>query len=158
MVEFTSDDLDYLSRFENVTKVMPKDYMILSETILFLVDQPLLGRAIGKQGSNIPKLRKIFNKKVVIIGDSPQMDLFIRNFFNNVTIEDIELRDVMGEQAILLTVDEKDRGLAIGKAGERIKAAGAAVKEGVKEVAEGGIKKVHESKAEHHKNKVTGQY
>ncbi len=123
MVEFTSDDLDYLSRFENVTKVMPKDYMILSETILFLVDQPLLGRAIGKQGSNIPKLRKIFNKKVVIIGDSPQMDLFIRNFFNNVTIEDIELRDVMGEQAILLTVDEKDRGLAIGKAGERIKAA-----------------------------------
>jgi len=123
LVEFTSDDLDYLSRFENVTKVMPKDYMILSETILFLVDQPLLGRAIGKQGSNIPKLRKIFNKKVVIIGDSPQMDLFIRNFFNNVTIEDIELRDVMGEQAILLTVDEKDRGLAIGKAGERIKAA-----------------------------------
>lgn len=43
-------------------------------------------------------------------------------------------------------------------AGERIKAAGAAVKEGVKEVAEGGIKKVHETKAEHHKNKVTGQY
>ena len=43
-------------------------------------------------------------------------------------------------------------------AGERIKAAGAAVKEGVKEVAEGGLKKVHETKADHHKNKVTGQY
>src|SRR3990167_4299000 len=39
-------------------------------------------------------------------------------------------------------------------AGERIKAAGAAVKE----VAEGGLKKVHETKADHHKNKVTGQY
>lgn len=123
MVDFTSDDLDYLSKFESITKVMPQDYMILSETILFLVDQPMLGRAIGKQGVNIPKLRKVFNKKVVIIGDSPQMDIFIRNFFNNVTIEDIELRDVMGEQAILLTVDEKDRGIAIGKAGERIKAA-----------------------------------
>jgi hypothetical protein len=40
-------------------------------------------------------------------------------------------------------------------AGERIKAAGAAVKEGVKE---GGVKNVHETKADHHKNKVTGRY
>ena len=31
-------------------------------------------------------------------------------------------------------------------AGQRIKAAGAAVKDGVKEVAEGGMKKVHETK------------
>ena len=43
-------------------------------------------------------------------------------------------------------------------AGERMKAAGAAVKEGVKEVAEGGMKHVHESKADHHKNKVLGNY
>ena len=42
-------------------------------------------------------------------------------------------------------------------AGERIKAAGAAVKERVKEVAEGGMKHVHETKADHHKNKVTGK-
>ena len=43
-------------------------------------------------------------------------------------------------------------------AGERIKAAGAAVKEGVKEVAEGGFKKIHETKADQHKNKGTDQY
>lgn len=43
-------------------------------------------------------------------------------------------------------------------AGERIKAAGGAVKEGVKEVVEGGMKKVHETKGEHDKNKIAGKY
>ena len=48
----------------------------------------------------------------------------------------------------------KLRKIRVIKQGERIKAAGAAVKEGVKEVAEGGMKYVHETKADHHKNKV----
>ena len=35
----------------------------------------------------------------------------------------VEIANVMGEANIVLTVDEKDRGIAIGKEGERIKAA-----------------------------------
>ena len=35
----------------------------------------------------------------------------------------VEIANVMGESNIVLTVDEKDRGIAIGKEGERIKAA-----------------------------------
>ena len=48
---------------------------------------------------------------------------FVRNFFGNIAIHDIEIRDVMGEKNIMLTIDEKDRGIAIGRDGERIKAA-----------------------------------
>ena len=40
------------------------------------------------------------------------------------------------------------------QAGDRIKAAGTAVKDGVQEVAEGGMKKVYETKGEHDKKTV----
>ncbi|MFA6531021.1 MAG: KH domain-containing protein, partial [Candidatus Micrarchaeia archaeon] len=42
--------------------------------------------------------------------------------FNNVEIVTVEVREAMGDKAVFLTIAEKDRGIAIGKSGERIKA------------------------------------
>lgn len=123
MVELTGDDLTMLANFEKITRVMPSDYLSTETLILFLVSGESLGKAIGKGGSNIQKLKEIFRKKVIIVGDSPDLESFLRSFFNNVTIYDMEIRDVMGEKNVMLTVDEKDRGIAIGRDGERIKAA-----------------------------------
>ena len=106
MVELTGDDLNIFSNFEKVTHVLPS-----------------LGKAIGKKASNIEKLRRVFRRKVIIVGDSDDPESFLRSFFGNITIHNVEVRDVMSEKAILLTVDEKDRGLTIGRDGERIKAA-----------------------------------
>ena len=76
-----------------------------------------------KWASNIKKLAVVFRKRVIIVADSDEPEGFVRNFFGNIAIHDIEIRDVMGEKNIMLTIDEKDRGIAIGRDGERIKAA-----------------------------------
>ncbi|NYZ73799.1 NusA-like transcription termination signal-binding factor [Candidatus Micrarchaeota archaeon] len=123
MVELTGDDLSMFSNFERITHVMPSDYLASESSIIFLVSQESLGKAIGKHASNIEKLKQIFRKRVIVVADSKDMEVFVRNFFGNVSITDIEIRDVMGEKAIMLTIDEKDRGIAIGRDGERIKAA-----------------------------------
>jgi N utilization substance protein A len=123
MVELTGEDLTFFSKFEQVTGVLPTDFVSQNDMLTFLVEGPKLGKAIGKKGSNIEKLKKVFRKKVVITGDSSDLEDFIRRFFSNITIYNIEIRDVMGENAVMLTIDEKDRGIAIGKAGERIKTA-----------------------------------
>jgi len=103
--------------------VMPSDYLETAGWLLFLVDMVQLGKAIGKKGANVKRLTEIFRKKVVVIGDSTDPEIFVRNFFNNVGIINIEIIDVMGEKNIVLTVNENDRGIAIGREGERIKAA-----------------------------------
>lgn len=123
MVELDAKGLGYFTEFEKVTRVMPSDFLETTGWILFLVDMVQLGKAIGKKGSNVKKLAEIFRKKVVVIGDSTDPEVFVRNFFNNVGIISIEMIDVMGEKNIVLTVNENDRGIAIGKEGERIKAA-----------------------------------
>lgn len=123
MVELTGDDLNIFSNFEKVTRVLPSDYISTQNILVFLVDMDSLGKAIGKNASNIEKLKRIFRKRVIIVGDSDDPEGFLRSFFGNITIHNVEIRDVMGEKAILLTIDEKDRGIAIGRDGERIKAA-----------------------------------
>ncbi len=123
MVELTGDDLSMFSNFEGITHVMPSDYLNTESSIIFLVSADSLGKAIGKKAANIERLKVIFRKRVIIVADSDDPEMFLRNFFGNIQIFNTEIRDVMGEKYILLTIDEKDRGIAIGRDGERIKAA-----------------------------------
>jgi N utilization substance protein A len=102
---------------------MPSDFLETPNILIFLVDMAQLGRAIGKKGINVERLKNYFKKKVVIIGDSTDVEIFVRNFFNNIEINYFEIMDIMGERNIILTVEEADRGIAIGREGERIKAA-----------------------------------
>lgn len=128
MVELTGDDLSIFSNFEKITHVMPSDYLTTDGSLIFLVSPDSLGKAIGKHASNIEKLSQTFRKRVIIIADSNDPETFVRNFFGNISILNIEIREVMGEQAVMLTIEEKDRGIAIGRDGERIKAAKAFLK------------------------------
>ncbi|MFN7991228.1 MAG: NusA-like transcription termination signal-binding factor [Candidatus Micrarchaeia archaeon] len=122
-MELTGDDLSMFSNFEKITHVMPSDYLNTESSIIFLVGHESLGKAIGKQAANIKKLAVVFRKRVIIVADSDEPEGFVRNFFGNIGIIDIEIRDVMGEKNIMLTIEEKDRGIAIGRDGERVKAA-----------------------------------
>lgn len=122
-MEFTGKDLEYLSKFESVTGVMPSDYLSSGGLLVFLVEPEKMGKSIGKKASNISRLRRIFGSRVVIVPDSDEPESFVRSFFNNISIHEIEVREAMGEKLVVLIIDEKDRGLAIGRNGERIKAA-----------------------------------
>ena len=122
MVELTEKGLGYFSIFESVAGVMPLDYIESENFIIFIINQLQIGKAIGKGGINIEKLSRIFKKKVVAVADSSDPEIFIRNFLKNTNILSIESRDVMGEHEFIITVDERDRGTAIGRGGERIKA------------------------------------
>jgi len=74
-----------------------------------------------KKAINLKRLRKKFNKIVVIVPKYNNPEKFTRAFFKNIRIIDIEVREAMGEKTLFLSIDEQDRGIAIGKEGSRIK-------------------------------------
>lgn len=121
-LELTEKGLGFFSLFEKITRVIPADYNESDELLVFVVSQFQLGKAIGKKGINIEKLRRAFNKKVVVVADSDDPENFVRNFLNNVRIINVESRQVMDENALIVIVNEADRGIAIGRNGDRIKA------------------------------------
>ncbi len=127
-MELTEKDLGFFSKFESITGVMPSDYCISGELLVFLVNPFQIGKSIGKKAVNISRLRRAFGKRVVVIPDNEDVEVFVRGFFNNVLINNIEVREAMGDRLVVLIIDEKDRGIAIGRNGERIKAAKALLK------------------------------
>ncbi len=121
-MELNERSLSFFSLFESLTGVMPKDFSEVGDMLVFVVEPDKMGKAIGKNGVNINKLKARFKKKVFVVSDADEPEDFIKNFFSNISVLGIEERTVMGERSFLVYVDEQARGLAVGRDGERIKA------------------------------------
>lgn len=123
-MEITGEDLKIINLFESATGVIPSDMVLIDDAIIFLVDGPSLGKAIGKKGVNIQKLRNLLRgKNVLIAKDADDAESFVRGFFNNIEILSFEVREAPGQKVIFITIPDAERGIAIGKGGMRIKAA-----------------------------------
>ncbi len=122
-MEFNNDDLLFFSSFFNITKVNAQDMIRDKGYIIFIVNPFEMGKAIGKNASNIKKLTSKYKHKVIILPKTEDPEMFIRAFFNNVKILSVDLREAMGQKGLFVTIDERDRGIAIGKNGNRIKVA-----------------------------------
>lgn len=127
-MEITQDDLGIINLFASLCGVIPSDMVKIEGGYVFLVDAMSLGKAIGKEGSNIRKLRARLGPNVIIVKDSGNMEDFLRGFLNNVQVLDVEERRAPGQVALFVTVPDVQRGIAIGKAGSRIKGLKAMVK------------------------------
>ncbi len=122
-MEFTGDELQFFSYFSKISGVEAVNFEKTDYGLVFLVHKQDLGRAIGKHGSTLQKLRNTFKQNIFVFADSDDLDTFVHNLFNNINILNLEIREAMGEKAVFLIVDEASRGLAIGKRGMRIKIA-----------------------------------
>ena len=121
MIELTKDDMKCIEEFETQTGAAVVDCLISDAAVAFIVKQGDLGRAIGKKGSNITRVRQAFARQVLVFEDSPDMEQFIRNLFGSIAVKNINVHEKSDSKIAYVTVDEQDRGNAIGRNGDRIK-------------------------------------
>ncbi len=122
-IELDTNTLRCLSLFESLTSAVAKDCLILdNKIVVFIVRKGELGKAIGKKGSNINRVRTAFkNKRVVIFEDSDTIEGFIKNLFPNINLLNIDIQEKNNNKIAIITVDLKNRGSAIGRDGDKIK-------------------------------------
>jgi len=123
MVKLTNDDLKCITLFEQLTGASVVDCIVEPGSAVFLVREGEMGRAIGKAGSAIDRVRKAFNRSISVVEYSDKMERFIANLFSSVPIKDIKVREEEGTRSATIYIDQKDRGNAIGRNGEKIKLA-----------------------------------
>ncbi|MCE4609830.1 MAG: NusA-like transcription termination signal-binding factor [Desulfurococcales archaeon] len=120
----TMEELRYISMFQDFTGAVA--YRCIKEDeenkLYFLVNPSDLGKAIGKKGSNVKLLSQLFKKKIEIIAYSPELSLeeVVKNLFPGVNILSVELQERGNEKRVLVKVEEKDKGKAIGREGRNI--------------------------------------
>lgn len=110
--------MGYINLFESLSKVKVKDAYVKDNTIVFIVEEGGLGRALGKNGSNVKKLVELIKKKIKLIEFNSKVERFIKNFIYPIKAESIILED---EVVKIRVMGAKTKGLLIGRESKNLK-------------------------------------
>nr|CBH36963.1 putative NusA protein homolog [uncultured archaeon] len=119
-----TERIRYIGIFESLTGAGVKDCVVNSEAnkVILVVKKGDMGLAIGKGGSNITKVKNMVRKDIEVVEHSTDAKEFIENLFRPAEIKSVELlTDDNGKSCAYVAVLTKQKGIAIGKNGERIK-------------------------------------
>lgn len=119
-IKITSNEMRYIALFENITSASVKDCIIDEEQgrILFVVSPGQIGVAIGRGGRNIHTLERMTGKKHEIIEYSEDAAQFMKNALKPALVKEVRITEKAdGKKIAVVTVNPKDKGVAIGKNG-----------------------------------------
>ena len=120
-IKITCDEMRYIALFENISGASVKDCIIDEEQgrAIFIVSQGQVGVAIGRGGRNIHTLEKMTGKKHEIIEYSDDPVQFIKNALKPAAVREVRITErTDGKTIAVVTVNPKDKGVAIGKNGK----------------------------------------
>jgi len=123
LVTLSNDELKCISLFEQMTGASPEDCVISPERVTFIVKENEMGRAIGKQGSTIKRVREAFGKQVDVFEAADSLEGFVRKLYSGIELRELKVSELEGVKSVQIAVGSKDRGAAIGRNGDRIKLA-----------------------------------
>ena len=122
-VTFTEDTLRYASLFQEVARTQVLDCLDTEDRIVFVVPKGEIGRAIGKKGENVAKLRRLMRRDILVVEFSEVPEAFIANVFRNYKVKKVEIEQRGDVTHATVTVDTTLKGRAIGREGKNLRVA-----------------------------------
>lgn len=122
-MKLSMEDLQTLNALERLTGAKAEDVVVLPDKMIFVVPKGDIGRMVGKGGSNLPRLSSAFGKTVEVVAAAADEPGFFAGLFFPAPVQELIPREEGGKKALDVRVDVKDRGIAIGRNGEKIKRA-----------------------------------
>ncbi|MBW2976232.1 NusA-like transcription termination signal-binding factor [Candidatus Woesearchaeota archaeon] len=110
-IRYDSEIMNYISLFESLTGARVKD-CIADDSIIFILHKGQMGRAIGKEGSNIKKMENLLKRKIRLAEFSEDVSQFLRSLIYPLKVEEIK------EEEGIVTIcsnDRKTKGMLIGR-------------------------------------------
>ena len=113
----------FIALLENLTGAIAKDCVVESEDnrIIFVIRPGDMGLAIGKNGMNIERTRKVIGRPVEIVEYAENPEEFLKNIIAPAKVRAIKIsKNSEGQTMAQVTVDPHDKGMAIGKNGRNV--------------------------------------
>jgi N utilization substance protein A len=123
MVEIVFDEqtIRYVALFQDTTRTTVVDCVDAGDKLIIVVKEGEIGKAIGKKGENISKLKRLMNKDIHVVEYSDQPDKFVANVFRNYDVKGVEIEQRGEIVHATVTVDSSKKGRAIGKEGRNLR-------------------------------------
>ncbi|AHC51067.1 transcription elongation factor NusA [Sulfolobus acidocaldarius SUSAZ] len=124
-IKLTSEELKYMSLFQDITGVTARDCIIddRNNRVILLINPESMGVAIGKNGLNVRKLEKLINKSVEIVGYQENLEDLVKNLMSPARVKTIKVVQSNSKKTVYITVEPQDKGIAIGKNGRNVERA-----------------------------------
>ncbi len=121
-IKLTPEQLRYIALFQDITGATVKDCIVDDDNnrLIFVVKKGDLGLAIGRRGSNLRKLRKILGKDIEIVEDGDSIEELAANSVAPARVKGVKLVEMPGKKIVYISVDQRDKGIAIGKNGKNV--------------------------------------
>ena len=122
-IRLTSDEMGLIALFESISGAQCKDCIIdgKGDRLIFVVKEGNVGAAVGRNGSHIKLLRRLTGKQVEIIEYAEDPSSFIVNSLAPAKVKEVRITEKTdGERMVVVAVDPRDKGMAIGKNGRTI--------------------------------------
>lgn len=124
-IKLDSDKIRKISLFESVTGAATLDCVESQNgnKLTFVVKKGEVGKAIGKNGGNIRKVRQMLGKSVDVVEYSEDPADFIANIFSPIDVKNVEIIDSKEGKIAKVDVNRSEKGRAVGREGWNIKRA-----------------------------------
>jgi len=119
-IKLTSEEMRYIALFESVTGAVAIDCVIddKRDRIIMIVKPGDTGLAIGKHGARIKMFRNMVKKEVEIVESADDAVGLIKNSFAPARVKEVRVTERLDSKKVaVVTVDSRDRGVAIGREG-----------------------------------------
>jgi transcription termination/antitermination protein NusA len=123
MAEVTFDEktMRYVALFQDLTRTTVVDCVDAQDRLIFVVKEGDIGKAIGKKGESVAKLKRLFNKDIHVVEFSDDPKTFVSNVFRNYDVKGVEIEARGDVTHATVTVDSAKKGRAIGKEGRNLR-------------------------------------
>jgi len=111
----------YIEELRILTKSTALDCIIDDnfDRVIYIIRKGDMGFAIGKRGDNIRKMQRVLGKRVEMVEEASDLNMFIGNILKPACLSSVLVDDESGKIKIL--VERKgDLGIAIGKGGSNV--------------------------------------
>ena len=121
-IKLTVEEMKYIALLQDLTGAVARDCIIDDENnrIIFIVRPGDAGKAIGRRGVNINKLRRLLGKEIEVIEYADDLETMVKNIFAPARVLGVRLVQRNGRKVLYVTVDPNDKGRAIGKGGRKV--------------------------------------
>ena len=125
-IKFSVNEMRLIALFESTTGAVVKDCIIddNNQGVTFVVKNGEMGLAIGKKGQAVSKVKKAIGKNVAVIELNDDPAVFIQNSLSPAKLQSVKItKNKSGDKIAIVTADNANKRLAIGKQGVNIERA-----------------------------------
>jgi len=119
-IRLTGDEMRCIALFESVTGAVANDCIIdkKRDRVIMVVKPGNAGLAIGKHGARVKMLKNMIKADIEIVEYADNPVDFIKNSFIPARIREVRITERLDNKKIAaVTVEDGDKGVAIGKNG-----------------------------------------